>query len=74
MGSAQQEAERPAKQEVSAERSLVLKYCVDCHNADDKAGELALDAISAVDVSGHTDVWEMVVRKLRARQMPPFDV
>ena len=37
----------------------------------DKTGGLALDAISLDDVSQHPKVWEKVVRKLVARQMPP---
>ena len=35
-------------------------------------GGLALDTIAAQDVARHPDVWEKVVRKLRARQMPPI--
>ena len=37
----------------------------------EKEGGLALDAVALQDVSRHPDVWEKVVRKLRARQMPP---
>ena len=41
-----------------------------CHDQEEKKGGLALDLISA-DVAEHQDEWEKVVRKLRARQMPP---
>ena len=41
-----------------------------CHDQEEKKGGLALDLISA-DVSEHQEEWEKVVRKLRARQMPP---
>jgi hypothetical protein len=36
-----------------------------------KKGELSLEAIAGHDIARHPDVWEKVVRKLRARQMPP---
>src|SRR5262249_39791330 len=42
-----------------------------CHNSDDRKGGLALDAINSEDVGAHARVWEKVVRKLTARQMPP---
>jgi hypothetical protein len=51
--------------------ALVDEYCLSCHDADDKKGDLDLDAIASLDVAQHPDVWEKVVRKLRARQMPP---
>ena len=54
-------------------RALVSQFCVDCHNREEKTAGLDLDAISKVDVSRQTDVWEQVVRKLRVRQMPPGD-
>jgi hypothetical protein len=55
------------------ERYLVRQYCLDCHNKAEKAGGLALDAILGEALTTHADVWEKVVRKLRARQMPPAD-
>ena len=47
------------------------RYCATCHDEDEKKGGLALDTVALQDVSQHPDVWEKVVRKLRARQMPP---
>ncbi len=41
-----------------------------CHDEEEKKGGLSLEMVSA-DVSQHQEVWEKVVRKLRARQMPP---
>ena len=52
-------------------RALVKSYCLSCHNAKSKAGGLELDTINGQDVGAHPDAWEKVVRKLRARQMPP---
>src|SRR5688500_11186399 len=55
----------------TSHETLVSEYCVSCHDADKKKGGLALDAIAVDDVARHPAVWEKVVRKLRARQMPP---
>jgi hypothetical protein len=51
---------------------LVQNYCLSCHDDDHKKGGLALDAILNAGVAAHPEVWEKVVRKLRARQMPPI--
>ncbi len=41
-----------------------------CHDDEEKKGGLSLALVSA-DVADDPKVWEKVVRKLRARQMPP---
>jgi hypothetical protein len=56
----------------AAHVAFVDKYCLSCHDAEEKKGDLDLDAILDLDVSQHPDAWEKVVRKLRARQMPPI--
>jgi mono/diheme cytochrome c family protein len=56
---------------VPAHVSLVDDYCLSCHDEDKKRGGLALDAMLDQEPSRHPDVWEKVIRKLRARQMPP---
>jgi mono/diheme cytochrome c family protein len=68
---ARTERQAPAVAAVAAHVALVDEYCLSCHDADDKKGDLDLDAIAALDVAQHPEVWEKVVRKLRARQMPP---
>ena len=55
----------------AAHVEFVDEYCVSCHDEDKKKGDLALDSVLADAVAQHPDVWEKVVRKLRARQMPP---
>src|SRR5262249_19196708 len=37
-----------------------------------KKGGLDLEDLSSQEISQHPDAWERVVRKLRARQMPPL--
>lgn len=53
--------------------SLVERYCADCHNGDDKKGNLDLESISPDEIAGRLQIWEKVARRLRARQMPPAD-
>lgn len=62
----------PTVAPAAAHRALIDEYCLSCHDTDKKKAELALDTIAAQDVARHPDVWEKVVRKLRARQMPPL--
>ena len=55
----------------AAQVSLVEEYCLSCHDDDKKRAGLSLERIGEHDVSRHPEIWEKVVRKLRARQMPP---
>jgi hypothetical protein len=52
--------------------SVVNRYCVSCHNDRTKSGGLTLAAVASHDVAQDADVWEKVLRKIRARQMPPI--
>src|SRR4051812_30079025 len=52
-------------------RAVLDQYCVTCHNAKLKTGGLALDVPDLMNAGAHADVWEKVVRKLRAGMMPP---
>jgi mono/diheme cytochrome c family protein len=57
---------------LGATHQAVLKqYCIGCHNDQLKSAGLALSAVDVQDVSKNLEVWEKVVRKLRARAMPP---
>jgi cytochrome c551/c552 len=47
------------------------QYCVTCHNAQLKTGGLVLDPAAASHASSDPETWEKVIRKLRARAMPP---
>ena len=57
--------------EPDAYRAVVERYCLSCHNSRTRTAGLALDTIAEAALPDHTEVWERVVRKLRARQMPP---
>lgn len=47
------------------------QYCADCHSQELKKGELDLESLCTTAIGSHSDKWEKVARKLRARQMPP---
>jgi hypothetical protein len=51
--------------------AFIDKYCSNCHNATDWAGELALDVLDRDNLAADGDVWEEVVRKMRGALMPP---
>jgi cytochrome c553 len=52
-------------------KSAISHYCVSCHDADAKKSSLDLERLLDDEVALHPREWEQVVRKLRARQMPP---
>jgi hypothetical protein len=52
---------------------FVTQYCVDCHNSEEKTADLSLEILSREKIAAHWEAWEQVVRRLRARQMPPPD-
>jgi hypothetical protein len=62
----------PSTSDASA-RVVLNQYCVTCHNDRNKAnaGGLALDEVDTGHVGAAPEVWERVVRKLRAGLMPP---
>jgi cytochrome c5 len=60
-----------AASDVAAQRAVLDKYCVVCHNAKLKTANLMLDQLDLAHLGAHADVGEKVVRKLRAGMMPP---
>ncbi len=52
-------------------REVLDKYCVTCHNQRLKTAGLTLDTADVSNVAGNAEVWEKVIRKLRAGAMPP---
>ncbi len=49
------------------------RYCVECHQTVQPTSGVVLPQAKLDDVSTHSELWEKVVRKLAARQMPPQD-
>ena len=68
---AQQQSPTPSGLGASPHRALLNRYCVTCHNERLRTAELTLDTMDVENVSEYAAVWEKVVRKLRARAMPP---
>src|SRR5690606_26058786 len=49
------------------------RYCTECHNEAEYAGDLAFDRIAGDKVADHAETLELAVRKLRGGLMPPAD-
>jgi hypothetical protein len=68
----QPEPTKAAQRDSATVQLFVTQHCIKCHDSDTKRGGLTLDLISSEDVGRHAAVWEKVVRKIVARQMPPL--
>ena len=64
-------AAAPKPTEVVRERALLDQYCVTCHNDRAKTSNLSLQNLDLAAVGDRAELWERVVRKLRAGVMPP---
>jgi hypothetical protein len=56
---------------VSEHKAVLQQFCIGCHNSRNPTAGLALDGVSLDDVAARPEIWEKVVRKLRAGAMPP---
>jgi Protein of unknown function (DUF1592)/Protein of unknown function (DUF1588)/Protein of unknown function (DUF1595)/Protein of unknown function (DUF1585)/Protein of unknown function (DUF1587)/Cytochrome C oxidase, cbb3-type, subunit III len=54
-----------------APRAIVDRYCLNCHNETDLAGDLNFEEVDVDNVGKNPATWEKAVRKLRVRAMPP---
>src|SRR5262249_29647782 len=55
----------------AAQRALLDQYCVTCHNDKTKRANLTLEKLDLTTAGDHPELWEKVIRKLRAGVMPP---
>jgi uncharacterized protein DUF1592/uncharacterized protein DUF1588/uncharacterized protein DUF1585/uncharacterized protein DUF1587/uncharacterized protein DUF1595/cytochrome c len=62
---------RPIDARPANDRALVDQYCLTCHNDRAKTGNLSLTGLDVSQPGDQADVWEKVVRKVRAGLMPP---
>jgi len=69
-----QQASAPAGPAGAAQRALLDQYCVTCHSDKAKIGGLSLEKLDVTHVGENPQLWEKVVRKLRAGVMPPPSV
>ena len=67
-----EQAGAPSAAPAAAEQQgLLNKYCAGCHNEKAKQGNFVLSTLDLSNVGTDAERWELVVRKLRARSMPP---
>ena len=50
---------------------VLTKYCLGCHNTRAKIGGLVLEDVPAENPASRPDVWEKVIRRVKAGEMPP---
>src|SRR5678815_867545 len=55
----------------ASQRAVLDQYCVTCHNDKLKTANLSLEKLDLTTAGDHAELWEKVVRKLRAGLMPP---
>jgi hypothetical protein len=54
-------------------RAFAQQYCLDCHDEATKTAGMSLEGLTGAGIEENRSAWERVVRRLRARQMPPAD-
>ena len=59
------------QQQAQSQAALVKQYCVGCHNQKVSTAGVSLQGLDFSKVGDHASVWERVLRKVRAGQMPP---
>jgi hypothetical protein len=66
-----QQQTRAAASPSASSHQFLNQYCLGCHNQRVASGGLMLDKLDIDHVENRPEVWEKVVRKLRAGMMPP---
>jgi hypothetical protein len=64
-------ASSPTRGLIQPDAGLVKSYCVSCHNDRRQVGGVSLEAKDPMRAAENPELWERVVRKLRAGAMPP---
>src|SRR5690242_20436106 len=62
-----------AQTQSQPQQAVISKYCAGCHNEKLKTADLVLDNAGAdiAHPANNPVLWEKVLHKLRAREMPP---
>ena len=60
-----------SERQAAAAKDTIERFCTDCHNDAERAGNLTLASTRPEDVAAHPEIYENVVRKLRSNLMPP---
>jgi cytochrome c551/c552 len=56
------------------DQALITKYCAGCHSGKTPSGGFSFENLNAAAAGDAPQVWEKVVRKVRAGMMPPSGV
>lgn len=69
------EAEGELQSRFAADVKPLLKtYCLDCHGAEKQEGKLNLAGFdSLASVAKNPQIWELVLERIKAKEMPPED-
>jgi len=59
------------QQATAVPQAMISKYCLGCHNQRARVAGITLDTLDLTRPDVSTDLWERVIRKLRAETMPP---
>ena len=51
--------------------AVLERYCTECHNPAELAGELSFEGLTLDEVPQHAEQFEAAIVKLRGRLMPP---
>jgi hypothetical protein len=63
--------EPPPEQALAQHVETFGRFCTECHNDAEAAGELSLESVTPAEVAAKPEVFEHVIRKLRGGLMPP---
>ncbi len=63
--------EHSVEQIAASHQAVLDRYCTDCHNRAEQAGDLVLQDAGLADPAARADVFESVLHKLRLGLMPP---
>jgi len=55
----------------AAAKTVFDQYCVGCHNDKTRTANFSLEKADLTTAGDHPEVWERVIRKMRAGMMPP---
>jgi hypothetical protein len=55
----------------NAPHPLIGKYCMSCHDTEERKGDLAFEGLDFNQVAADAEIWEKVGRKVGAGVMPP---
>jgi hypothetical protein len=64
-------SEHSVEQVAAAHQAVLDRYCTDCHNRAEQAGDLVLQDAGLANPAARADVFESVLHKLRLGLMPP---